>query len=127
VRLTVVVIAAALAFAGAGASAAEQSSPFPSGWIVFSADRQQGVVGGMLFRIRTNGTGLRQITKAGTAVEEPAFAPDGKRVAFRRGGIFTVKIDGSGLHRLTKNAEISSPPTLRMANGSPSFATAVCS
>lgn len=104
-RAVAAILAGAIACAGAGASAAGGASPFPSGWIVFSADLQHGVVGSVLFRIRTNGTGLRQLTRAGSAAEDPAFAPDGKRVAFRRHGILTVKIDGSGLRRLTHGTE----------------------
>jgi Tol biopolymer transport system component len=105
-----VILAAAIACAGGGASAAGRASPFPSGWIVFSAaDLQHGIIAGVLFRIRTNGTRLRQITKAGIAAEDPAFAPDGKRVAFRRDGILTVKLDGSGLRRLTRHPDDTFP------------------
>jgi Tol biopolymer transport system component len=107
VKFGVVMLAAALACA---ASAAGESSSFPSGWIVFTADIKQGTVFGGLFRIRTNGTGLREITKSGTSAEDPAFAPGGRRLAFRGvDGIFTVKLDGSGLRRLTKNRNDAVP------------------
>jgi Tol biopolymer transport system component len=75
-------------------------------WIVVSAGPQHGTQPAQLFRVRTSGSGLEQITTGRNVATDPAFAPNGKRVVFARlsSGIFAVNVDGSGLHRLTGGA-----------------------
>ena len=57
-------------------------------------------------RIRTNGSGLKQLTTGSKSATEPAFSPDGKRIVFARlgSGIFRMNLDGTGLRRLTSGA-----------------------
>jgi Tol biopolymer transport system component len=95
------------------ALAAQQATAggaIPVLWIVFSA-HPDGVGSAQLFRIRTNGEGLQQITKGRLRATAPSFSPNGNRIAFSRlgSGIFTVKLDGSGLRRLTSGTRDSYP------------------
>jgi TolB protein len=80
-------------------------------WIVFSGSAQKGTQPEQLFRIRTDGSGLRQLTTGGRVATAPSFSPDGKRVVFARlgSGLFVINLDGSGLHRLTGNPNDASP------------------
>jgi len=99
------VVVATLACVTATTSAAQETSPFPHGWVVFTADTDRGKQCCDLFKVRTDGSGLRRLAR-GTD-DSPTFAPNGKRVAFSasttRGGkgIFEVNLDGSGRARLT--------------------------
>lgn len=79
-------------------------------WIVFSATPPASHTE-QLFRIQTTGDGLEQLTTGFNPSIQPAFSPDGKRIAFSRTGVGlqTVGLDGSGLHRLTTNARDSFP------------------
>src|SRR5262245_10552420 len=93
-----------------GIAAAAPAAPAKSGWIVFTATAP-GVAVNQLFRIRPSGTGLRQITRGKLPSIAPAFSPDGRRIAFARGGagIFAMSLDGTGLRRLTGNGRDSLP------------------
>jgi Tol biopolymer transport system component len=79
-------------------------------WIVFSA-LPKGLTPAQLFRVKTTGTGLEQITTGTKIATQPSFSPDGKRVVFARlgSGIFVVNVDGGGLHRLTSAARDQYP------------------
>jgi Tol biopolymer transport system component len=107
-KLGVVIALALLASASASGSTAHGSSPFPSGWIVTVIATQDpgGFVHADLFRIRTDGTGLHQLTHSQRDESDPSFAPNGRRVVFtqQRRGIFTIGLDGSGLRQLTPYA-----------------------
>jgi TolB protein len=53
-----------------------------------------------------DGTGLKQLTRAGRPEIEPSWSPDGRRIAFvvkRRfqGQLWIIGADGTGAHRLT--------------------------
>ena len=105
--------ALALALAVAGgltAAVAAQGAVTPARWIVFAAT-PPGTPVNQLFRIQSSGKGLRQITTGKLASIAPAFSPDGKRIAFARGGagIFSINADGTGLRRLTTNDRDSYP------------------
>ncbi|MEI7760594.1 MAG: hypothetical protein WCJ67_07440 [Thermoleophilia bacterium] len=96
-----------VAFVGIAAAAA---APAPDRWIVFAGASDSGDIG-QLYRIRTSGGGLKQITKDNLPATSPAFSPDGGRIAFLRigAGIFTVSMNGKGLRRLTRNGRDSFP------------------
>jgi Tol biopolymer transport system component len=100
VRLKVLLIGTALALVLAAPSAG--ASRARGHWIVFSASPQHATQNPQLFRVRPSGSGLRQIT-TGRAATDPAFSPNGRRIAFARlgSGIFTINADGTGLRRLT--------------------------
>jgi len=106
-RLSLLALLVSLVSAGTGAAAT--SSPQPE-WIVFAGLRPAGAntwQAPQLFRIRTSGTGMRQLTVGAVGMLgaiEPAFAPDGKRIVFVRegSGLFVVDVDGRGLRRLTR-------------------------
>lgn len=110
-KLALVTAVAVLASIAAVGSTARVSSPFPSGWIVAPITPRGGIENAELFRIRTDGTGLHQLTHTPMDESEPSFAPNGKRVAFTRSGrgIFSIGIDGSGLRRLTADARDAYP------------------
>jgi dipeptidyl aminopeptidase/acylaminoacyl peptidase len=67
-----------------------------------------GVAKGGLFAVRDGR--LNQLTDDPTDTE-PAFSPDGRTIAFVRGGdLFSVRPDGSGLRHLTSGPELDSAP-----------------
>jgi Tol biopolymer transport system component len=111
VRLSLLALLALFVSAGTGAAAT--SSP-QSQWIVFAGLRPAGAntwQAPQLFRIRTSGTGMRQLTVGMLGAIEPAFAPDGKGIVFVRegSGLFVVDVDGRGLRRLTRGNQDEHP------------------
>jgi Tol biopolymer transport system component len=82
----------------------------PDRWIVFSAHPNGGVTG-QLFRVRTSGNELEQITSGAKPATAPDFSPDGTQIVFVRlgSGIFRVNLDGTSLRRLTSNVRDASP------------------
>ncbi len=68
----------------------------------------EGVAKGGLFAVKSGH--LNQITEDATDTE-PAFAADGRTIAFVRGGdLYSIRPDGSGQRRLTSGAELDSAP-----------------
>jgi Tol biopolymer transport system component len=59
--------------------------------------------------VNADGSGLRRVTRSPTLDLQPAWSPDGRRIAFARTvpgfreEIFVVGVDGRGLRRLTWN------------------------
>jgi len=87
----------------AAASAASNTA------VVFSkASTVEGQAKGGLFAVK-NGR-LNQLTEDPTD-SEPAFSPNGRTIAFVRGGdVYSVRPDGSGQRQLTSGPEIDSVP-----------------
>jgi Tol biopolymer transport system component/tRNA A-37 threonylcarbamoyl transferase component Bud32 len=80
-----------------------QPSPSPDGqWLAFASRGKQEDI----FIIRTDGTGLRQLTDDSYLDRAPCWSPDGKKIAFysdRSGKLeaWAINPDGSGLQQLT--------------------------
>jgi TolB protein len=107
IRLSILGALVALGVAAAQAAAGVSG---PSRWIVFSA-LPKGVGPAQLFRVRTTGADLQQITTGRLLATSPAFSPNGTRIVFSRlgSGIFVMNLNGSGLHRLTSGSRDSQP------------------
>jgi tricorn protease-like protein len=86
------------------------ASAAPStGAVVYSKSTVvEGVAKGGLFAVR--GGRLNQLTED-PADAEPAFSPDGRTIAFARGGdLYSVRPDGSGQRQLTSGTGLDSAP-----------------
>jgi len=104
-KKTLIALSALLALVlPAAASAA--SNP---GAVVFSKSSKVGdEVKGGLFAVKDGR--LNQLTEDPTD-SEPNFSPDGRTIAFARGGdIYSIRPDGSGQRQLTSGPEIDSLP-----------------
>jgi dipeptidyl aminopeptidase/acylaminoacyl peptidase len=88
---------------------AAASAASNTGAVVFSKSSKVGdEVKGGLFAVKDGR--LNQLTEDPTDTE-PNFSPDGRTVAFARGGdIYSVRPDGSGQRQLTSGPEIDSLP-----------------
>jgi len=88
---------------------AAASAASNSGAVVFSkASTVEGVAKGGLFAVKDGR--LNQLTEDPTDTE-PNFSPDGRTIAFARGGdIYSVRPDGSGQRQLTSGPEVDSLP-----------------
>lgn len=97
------------------AAPAAASAAGSSGAVVFSkSSTVEGVAKGGLFAVRDGR--LNQLTED-PGDGEPAFSPDGRTIAYARGGdLFSVRPDGSGQRQLTSGPEVDSAP-LVSANG----------
>jgi dipeptidyl aminopeptidase/acylaminoacyl peptidase len=97
-----------LALLSLAAPAAAIAAP-STGAVVFSkSSTVGGVAKGGLFAVREGH--LNQLTEDPTDTE-PAFSPDGRTIAFVRGGdIYSVRPDGSGQRHLTSGSALDSVP-----------------
>jgi dipeptidyl aminopeptidase/acylaminoacyl peptidase len=88
---------------------AAASAASNTGAVVFSkASTVDGVAKGGLFAVKEGR--LNQLTENPTDTE-PNFSPDGRTIAFARGGdIYSVRPDGSGQRQLTSGPEVDSLP-----------------
>lgn len=104
-RSPLISILALLALA-VSASAALAASPRA---VVYSKSTTVGgETKGGLFAVKAGH--LNQITEDPTDTE-PAFSPDGRTIAFVRGGdVYSIRPDGSGQRRLSSGAEVDSAP-----------------
>jgi len=102
------IVTALIALLGLAVPAVASAAP-STGAVVFSkATTVEGVAKGGLFAVRDGR--LNQLTEDPTDTE-PAFAPDGRTIAFVRGGdLYSVRPDGSGQRRLTSGPELDSAP-----------------
>jgi Tol biopolymer transport system component len=101
---------AILALLGLALPATASAAP-KAGAVVFSkSSTVDGVAKGGLFAVRDGR--LNQLTEDPTDTE-PAFSPDGRTIAFARGGdLYSVRPDGSGQRRLTSGPELDSAPVV---------------
>lgn len=79
------------------------------GAVVFSkTSTVEGKMKGGLYAVKDGG--LNQLTEDPTDAE-PSFSPDGRTIAFVRGGdIYSIRPDGSGQRQLTNSPEVDSLP-----------------
>ncbi|HEU0303272.1 MAG TPA: hypothetical protein VFR32_01695 [Gaiellaceae bacterium] len=93
-------------------SSAGATSPGKNGLIAFSMVRGRNYE---LMVIRPDGTGLRQLTRNTVADGQPAWSPDGKRIAFVRdySSIWTARADGSGARKVTAGSSPAWAPNGR--------------
>ena len=64
-----------------------------------------------LWTVRSNGNGARRLTEGDRVDSEPAWSPDGDRIAFTRANdVFTVRPDRSGLRKLTRGTASARGP-----------------
>jgi Tol biopolymer transport system component len=103
-----ILISSAIALLSLAMPAGAVAAP-STGAVVFSkATTVDGVVKGGLYAVRDGR--LNQLTEDPTDTE-PAFSPDGRTIAFARGGdLYSVRPDGSGQRRLTSGPELDSAP-----------------
>ena len=104
-KKTLIALSALLALVLPAAASAAPST----GAVVFSKSSKVGdEVKGGLFAVRDGR--LNQLTEDPTDTE-PNFSPDGRTIAFARGGdIYSVRPDGSGQRQLSSGPEIDSLP-----------------
>lgn len=81
----------------------------PGGAVLFSkTETVDGVAKGGLYAVKDGRP--NQLTEDPTDAE-PAFSPDGRTIAFVRGGdIYSIRPDGSGQRQLTSGPELDSVP-----------------
>ncbi|HEX8753949.1 MAG TPA: hypothetical protein VF731_11080 [Solirubrobacterales bacterium] len=103
-----VLLAAALGLLALALPAGAAAAPH-TGAVVFSKSTGSGEdAEGGLFAVRDGR--LNQLTEDPTD-SEPDFSPDGRTIAFARGGdLYSVRPDGSGQKRLTSGPAIDSAP-----------------
>lgn len=106
-KKTLIAMFALLALAVPAAASAASNT----GAVVFSkASTVEGVAKGGLFAVKQGH--LNQLTEDPTD-SEPNFSPDGRTIAFVRGGdIYSVRPDGSGQRQLTSGPEVDSLPKI---------------
>lgn len=106
-KKTLIAMFALLALVVPAAASAASST----GAVVFSKSSKVGdEVKGGLFAVKDGR--LNQLTEEPTDTE-PNFSPDGRTIAFARGGdIYSVRPDGSGQRQLTSGPEIDSLPKI---------------
>jgi len=91
--------------------AADASTPGSNGRLVFSQDTGAGV---QLFTMRSDGSGVRQVTNVDGDAVAPDWSPDGGWIVFElddadHAGIAIIRSDGSGLRDLTPTGLQSQP------------------
>ncbi|MDP9069440.1 MAG: hypothetical protein M3N53_14005 [Actinomycetota bacterium] len=113
VSIAVIVTSVSLS---AGAGVAEATTPGRPGRIAYT--RPVGNEGFQIFTRRTDGSGVRRLTRSGREHRHPSWSPDGKRIAWtcRRGKGSSVNLDicvmnrdGSGKIRFKTEANEAHP------------------
>jgi tricorn protease-like protein len=99
-----------LALLGLALPATASAAPKAEAVVFSKTTTVEGVAEGGLFAVRDGR--LNQLTEDPTDTE-PAFAPDGRTIAFVRGGdLYSVRPDGSGQRKLTSGPEFDSAPVV---------------
>ena len=106
-KKTLIALSALLAFVLPAAASAASTT----GAVVFSKSSKVGdELKGGLFAVKEGR--LNQLTEDPSDTE-PNFSPDGRTIAFARGGdIYSVRPDGSGQRQLTSGPEVDSLPKI---------------
>jgi TolB protein len=74
-------------------------APTVAGTLVFAKVVDAAVPNYDIYRVNSDGTGLRQLTDGPGVEEHPSWSPDGKRIVysdFEKGTLWTMNADGSG-------------------------------
>ncbi len=105
-----VLAAVGISLAGTTIAVAGARATAPA-WIVLTAHPNGAPEALQLFRVRTTGGNVEQITRGSRPAVSPAFSPNGKRIVFSRlgTGLFSMNVDGSGLKKLTSNGRDAYP------------------
>jgi Tol biopolymer transport system component len=96
---------------------AESTFPGKNGKIAFVSTRDTKTESGEIYTMNPNGTSVERLTNSPKADLEPAWSPDGNRIAFARDRhgmkpcrllfscyeIYTMNPNGQALERLTNN------------------------
>jgi dipeptidyl aminopeptidase/acylaminoacyl peptidase len=86
------------------------------GSITFSSDRTPGAAGD-IYVMNADGTDIQRVTEGSRGEKNPAWSPDGRRIAFARQtsgdrwSIYVMDADGSDQLNLTPESRISLNPT----------------
>ena len=104
-RLSIVPLALWLAIPGSAALAGQASAAFPgtNGRIVFVSDRDApGANGREIYTANADGSDPKRLTENSVADLDPAYWPDGSRIAFTRANdIWVMNADGSAQTAVT--------------------------
>jgi TolB protein len=108
-----VVLCACLLLSG-DAERAGGAFPGKNGLIAFSRIARAPSGNGFrdtIYTVTKRGRHRRAVTTGCCIDDDPAYSPNGKRIAFDRDGhIFTMRADGSRLHKLTKGKRFHGKP-----------------
>jgi TolB protein len=115
----VVVLIGVLTIGSAGPPAAAESSTSPGAQLLtFAGVRWSNCcVSSQIYVIRADGKGQRRLTGIGAWQDnEPAWSPDGRRIAFERGGargsaLYVMDARGGHLHAITKQMSPARSPS----------------
>ena len=93
-RRTILLVALTVGLIGAWSPTAKPAFPGANGKIVFFSD-----LGNDIYTVRPDGTGRVQITDDGTFDADPAYSPNGQRIAFTKSNELYV-MDANGNNQL---------------------------